>query len=243
MKKIGFVPARYASKRLPGKALKTIDSLPMFVHVCKRAELSDLDEVFLLTDNKKIIEEAKNFNIKTILTSSRHQNGTSRCSEGLSKIKINKRDIFLNIQGDEHLIQPKAINKMIKNFDYNKHDILVSITKSVEKNNINTVKVVFTEEKKLLYLSRNDIPSNSDNTQFITKGLSIFSYSALKSYKHLKITKLERKENHELLRCIESGLNIYGQEIENYGTSVDISSDLVKVRKLMKKDKIYNRYK
>jgi 3-deoxy-manno-octulosonate cytidylyltransferase (CMP-KDO synthetase) len=243
MKKIGFIPARYGSSRLPGKVLKTIDSLPMFVHVYKRAELSNLDEVFLLTDSRKIVDEAKKFNIKSILTSPKHENGTSRCSEGLTKIKAKKEDIFLNIQGDEPLIQPQAINEMIKYFDFKKHDILVSVTKSAESENLNTVKVVFTEDHRLLYLSRNDIPSNSESSKYITKGLSVFSYNALKRYQDLKITKLEKKENHELLRCIESGVSIYGQQIQNYGTSVDIDSDLEKVRKIMLTDKIYTQYK
>jgi len=242
MKKIGFIPARYASKRLPGKALKKIGSLPMFAHVYKRAEMSNLDEVYVLTDHEKIIKESEKFNIKAILTRPEHENGTSRCVEGLDKVDCNENDLFLNIQGDEPLVEPRLINKMIKGFNSDKHDILVSITKSLEKNNKNTVKVVFTKNKRLLYLSRNDIPSNSDNFHFITKGLSVFSYSALKKYKNIKISQLEKKENHELLRCIENGLNIYGLEIPNYGSSVDTNSDLLEVRKLITKNIIYKKY-
>ena len=61
-------------------------------------------------------------------------------------------------------------------------------------------------------------------------------------YKNIKISQLEKKENHELLRCIENGLNIYGLEIPNYGSSVDTNSDLLEVRKLITKNSIYKKY-
>ena len=139
MKKIGFIPARYASKRLPGKALKKIGSLPMFAHVYKRAEMSNLDEVYVLTDHEKIIKESEKFNIKAILTRPEHENGTSRCVEGLDKVDCNENDLFLNIQGDEPLVEPRLINKMIKGFNSDKHDILVSITK--KSNNTKVLKI------------------------------------------------------------------------------------------------------
>jgi len=99
MNAVGIIPVRLESSRLPNKAILDIGGLPMFVHTCKRALLAEtLDEVFLATDNIKIVEIANKHNIKVIMTDTIHKNSTERIAEACEKIDC---DIIVNIQGDE----------------------------------------------------------------------------------------------------------------------------------------------
>ena len=124
MKLIGLIPARYKSTRFPGKPLELIEGLPMFAHVYFRSKLANLDEVYICTDSNEILNKAKELNIPAILTSKNHKNGTDRCAEAVKKLSVNNSNLIINIQGDEPLISPLLINRLIKNFNVNKMDIL-----------------------------------------------------------------------------------------------------------------------
>ena len=101
---------RYESSRLYGKALKKISGIPAVVHVYKRSKLSkELDDLYVVTDSKKIIAELKKHNVKVLLTK-KHNNGTERIHEASKKIRS---EIIINIQGDEVLVDPKNIDKLI----------------------------------------------------------------------------------------------------------------------------------
>ena len=106
VKKVGLVPSRLNSSRLPEKALELIEGMPMFAHVYFRAKESSLQDVYLLTDSQKIKEAAESYSIKTLITSTNHRNGTERCYEGGKILGLKDDDIIIDIQGDEPLINP-----------------------------------------------------------------------------------------------------------------------------------------
>ena len=111
---IGLIPTRLNSSRLPNKALLEIDKIPLVIHTYKRAKLSKkLDELIICCDDKKIYDVAKRFKAKAILTSKHHTNGTERIAEAYKKIN-KKYDIIVDIQGDEPLISPFHIDKVIE---------------------------------------------------------------------------------------------------------------------------------
>ena len=86
MKIIGLIPTRMNSSRLPNKSLLPINGIPMIVHVYKRSKLSKkLDDLIICCDDKKILSIAKKYNIKAILTSKHHTNGTERIAEAVVK--------------------------------------------------------------------------------------------------------------------------------------------------------------
>ena len=90
MKIIGLIPTRIGSTRLPSKPLLEINNIPLIIHTYKRAIMSKkLDDVIICCDDKKILEVAKKFNAKAILTSKKHKNGTERILEGYIKQKKN----------------------------------------------------------------------------------------------------------------------------------------------------------
>jgi len=124
VKIISLIPARYESSRFPGKPLELIEGLPMFAHVYFRSKLANLDESYICTDSYEILNKAKELKIPAILTSKNHKNGTDRCAEAAQKLSLNSSNLIINLQGDEPLISPMLINRLIKNFNLKKMDIL-----------------------------------------------------------------------------------------------------------------------
>ena len=244
MKKIGLIPCRMESSRLPNKPLKEISGLPMFSHVYFRSKLSNLDEVYVCTDSDEIAEVAKKFKIPIIITSKDHKNGTERCAEASRKLNLSSDDLIIDVQGDEPLINPKDINNLIKNFNYNFHEILLGYTSEPKANNVNTVKVTLNENSRVLYLSRNDIPYNfRDNVKLLKQtGLVGFSFRALNDFVKFKTTEIENIEGVELLRAIFYEMKIFGFEVHSDTNSVDTNQDLDLARDLMKSDKFVNQY-
>ena len=108
MRVIGLIPSRFGSTRLPGKALLMIDGLPLVVHTMKRAQLAEsLDEVYVCTDSEKIADVVVKHGGKYIITRTDHINGTERIAEAAENLKA---DFFVDVQGDEPLLNPNHIN-------------------------------------------------------------------------------------------------------------------------------------
>ncbi len=244
---IGLIPSRLGSKRLPAKALLKINDYPLVVHVYKRALLSKkLSDVYVCCDDKKIFNTVKSFGGQAILTSRKHKNGTERIEEAYKKLK-KKYDLIIDIQGDEPLIDPLQIDKVIdfhlKNL---KTDIVVPSLKIDQTENQNIVKIVKDINKNVMYFSRSTIPFNFENKKFpLFKHLSIISFKpeALKKYVKSKQTHLEKIEGIELLRGLEIGLNIKSPDFVGDSFSVDVKKDYVKAQIKFTKDKYFKHYK
>ena len=126
IKKVGLVPSRLNSSRLPEKALELIEDMPMFAHVYFRAKESLLEEVYLLTDSQKIKKAAESYGIEALITNTNHRNGTERCFEGAEILGLKDDDIIIDIQGDEPLIDPLDISKILNFYIETEHEIVVS---------------------------------------------------------------------------------------------------------------------
>ena len=245
-KVIGLIPTRLLSTRLPKKPLIKINNIPLIIHTYRRAMLAkNLDDLIICCDDKKIIDIAKKYNAKAILTSKKHKNGTERIFEGYNKIKKNY-DLIIDIQGDEPLISPNQIDQVIsfhlKNY---KTEIILPTLKFKTISSYNIVKVVADNKQKVLYLSRSKVPHNfNKNSDYYLKHLSIISFlpKALKKFCNHKQTRLEKIEGIELMRALEIGLKIKTINLKGNTFSVDIKEDLKKAKKFMKKDKLFKIY-
>ncbi len=241
---IGLIPVRLNSSRLFKKAILEIDNMPMFVHTYKRSLLSKkLSEVYICTDSKEIIKIAKKFNCKYITTGS-NLTGTDRISEASKKIK-KKYDFIIDIQGDEPLIDPKHIDKVvdwhIKNSNF---DIVVPSLKSEIIDTPHIVKIV-KSAKKVIYFSRSLIPNPFKKKQnYFLKHLSVISFKpeSLKKFKKLPQGNLEKIEGIELLRALENNMLIGTFNLKGSSFSVDTKEDFLKAIKFMNIDKIRNKY-
>ena len=178
MKILGLIPTRIGSSRLPAKPLLEISGIPLIIHTYKRALLSKrLDDIYICCDDKRIAKVAKKFKAKYILTSPRHNNGTERIAEAYIKLK-KKYDFVVDIQGDEPLISPHHIDKVIHTHEkYIEYDIILPTLKIKVADDYNIVKVVTNKKNEVLYLSRTKIPLEfKSHSKYFNKHLSIISF-------------------------------------------------------------------
>jgi 3-deoxy-manno-octulosonate cytidylyltransferase (CMP-KDO synthetase) len=237
MKIIGVIPCRYQSSRFPGKSLALINGKPMMWHVYQRAlESNVLDEVYIATDDERIVKVANEHNLKTVMTSDKHETGTDRVAEVASKIKA---DFYINIQGDEPFIEPEAIKlvaQVIIDCDNplvqaaNAYTSMQDISDVVDTN---TVKVVMDVNQRALAYSRQPIPYPKSNTAKFSKqlGLYAFKQSGLQVFSENLPANLEKVEGVEMYRLLEHGYSIQMVKTNDVSISVDTPSDLKRVQK------------
>ena len=234
-----IIPARYSSKRLPGKPLIDINGIPMIIRTfnqCKKAVPAS--KIIIATDDKRIQKICSKNGINSIITSKKCLTGTDRIAEVAKKIK---KSFYINVQGDEPICNPKDIKKIVNFAKKNPNLIINGYTEIEDKEMFyspNVPKVVFDKNEKLLYMSRAPIPSNKKQT-FIKSWRQVciysFPYKSLKIYTSIKKkTTLELIEDLESNRFLELGYQVKMLKMSNKSVAVDTKEDLVKVRKLVK---------
>ena len=247
-KTIGLIPSRLNSRRLTKKSLQLIDKLPLIIHTYRRVQLSKkIDEVYICCDSKEVIKIAKQYGAKAILTSKKHKCGTDRIYEAFKKLKKDNFSQIVNIQGDEPLIDPKNIDKVVEYHKKNKkYDIILPNLPIQFQKNENLVKIIFNKNKEIIFLTRSDTPYQfRKKIDIIYKHLSIISFTplALKKFYKSKRTKLEIIEDVELLRALDIGLKIKTFSLRGDSFSIDVKKDLLKAKKKMIFDYYYKIYK
>ena len=181
MNVIIVIPARFKSSRYPGKPLINLLGKPMIIWVAELSARSiGKKNVYIATENERIAKEVKKAGFKAIKTSKNCLTGTDRVAEVAKKIKA---DIYINVQGNKPLVKPKNIKKVIKkkkkNFNYVINSY-ATINKNENENNKNRPKVIFSDNKKLIYISRQAIPGfkekkNKPNVYY--KQVCIYAYN------------------------------------------------------------------
>lgn len=235
MKAIGVIPARFKSSRFPGKPLVKILGKPMIIWVCEVVEAAlGLENTYVATDNDEIAETVKDFGYTAIITSEDNLTGTDRLAEVSKKIHA---DIYINVQGDEPLVEPSDIKKVLKVKLENKDTIvnaMTKITSDEDPSSLNLPKVITDLNNNLVYMSRLAIPGNKSGTMFgdYYKQVCIYAFTknelALFASRKTK-TPLESKEDIEILRFLEMGKKIKMVEVNKSSLAVDVPSDLEKV--------------
>ena len=193
-KVIGLIPSRLESVRLPGKALLDICGIPMVIHTYKRALFSKLlDEVYICTDSIEIANVCEKNNASYIMTSPNHRNGTERISEASKQ--FSNVDFFIDIQGDEPLIDPNHIDSVINFHKNNDYDLILPHISSEEVISKNIVKVI-ESRGRVIYLTRANCPYPFREKLLLKKHLSIISFSpeALALYSKFDESALEKVE-------------------------------------------------
>jgi len=239
MKYYLVIPARYNSKRFPGKPLIDICGIPMIIRTynqCKK--VVPKSKILIATDDKRIQKVCEKEKINVIMTSKKCLTGTDRVAEVAKKFKA---DFYLNIQGDEPLCNPTDIKKLLTAAKKNPKTIINGYTDIKEKKQFyspNIPKAVFDNKENLLYMSRSPIPINKKQ-KFVKAWRQVciysFPYKSLKIYNSVKKkTTLESIEDLESNRFLELGYQVKMLKMSNKSVAVDTKEDLVKVRKLVK---------
>jgi len=246
------IPARYASSRLPGKALLTLGGKPMIQWVYERACASQAHEVLIATDDLLIVSAAHSFGAQTVMTAVTHESGTDRIAEVARRQGWADSDIVVNVQGDEPVIPPALIDQVASLLQSNPSaqiaTLATPITSLTEFMDPNAVKVVTDGEGRALYFSRAPIPWERDGassgivsqTSFAgaRRHVGIYGYrvSGLLRLASLERTALEQHEKLEQLRALENGLEIrVADSVEQPGPDVNTAADLERVTALLRR--------
>jgi 3-deoxy-manno-octulosonate cytidylyltransferase (CMP-KDO synthetase) len=226
---LAVIPARYSSKRLPGKALATIDSVPLVLHVLRRVQRANsVDRVIVATDDVRIFKVVADAGGEAWMTREDHACGTDRVAEVAAKIDAS---IVVNVQGDEALIEPDVIDAVVKVLGDTSIAVATPITRFLSRaaaEDPNRVKVVIGLHGEAVYFSRAVVPSGGPWWQHI--GVYGFQAQALQRFAHWPVSALERSEKLEQLRFIANGVAIRTVPIEGLTLSVDTPEDLASVR-------------
>ncbi|NMB96080.1 MAG: 3-deoxy-manno-octulosonate cytidylyltransferase [Clostridiaceae bacterium] len=239
-KAIGIIPARYGSTRLEGKPLKDICGKPMIQHVYERAsKASSLQQVFIATDDIRIMDAVKAFGGQAVMTSPNHNTGTDRIAEVAKDMDV---DIVVNIQGDEPLILPEIIDEITTELIADNNVVMTTgcciITDKEMYTDPNVVKVVFDKNNYALYFSRSLIPyPRKTGCSEAYEHIGIYAYRKDFLMKYISIdgTPLSLTESLEQLKVLELGykIKVVNTKFPYNALSVDTIDDLVKVRRIM----------
>ena len=235
---LGVIPARYASTRFPGKSLAKIDSRTMLEHVYERASMARyLGPIVIATDDERISDAARAFGARVKMTRADHVSGTDRVAEVASAFE--DVDLVVNVQGDEPLIDPGAIDAAILPLLEEPAIPMGTLKKKIENPHEmldpNVVKVVTDRFEKAIYFSRAAIPhSPSPAVHFKHLGLYVYRRNFLLKYSDLPVGPLERTERLEQLRALENGFKIRVVETDYESLGVDTPGDLERVRELIR---------
>ena len=232
MKVLGIIPARYESSRFPGKPLAKILGKSMIQRVYEQSKKCvELNELIIATDDKRIYKHALTFNANVMMTSKSHTTGTDRCGEVLQNLK-NPYDIVVNIQGDEPLINPFKIKKVISLFNNSKTDI-ATLAKKITSNKIikdkNTPKVMIDDCNKALQFCRKIEDPISLKKYYQHIGIYAYKSAILEKIINLPQTINEKKESLEQLRWLDHRYKIYVGLTNLNSISVDTPEDIIKV--------------
>jgi len=236
MRIVGVIPARYDSSRYPGKPLADICGKPMIQHVYERSiKASRLDRLVVATDDSRILNVVEGFAGEALLTRSDHSSGTDRVAEVAGLLGLAEDDVLVNIQGDEPLVEPVMIERLIEAMERSPECPMATLAfagrNEADYRSSNVVKVVVDESGRALYFSRSPIPfcrDGSEESLPFLKHLGFYAYrhGFLKTFTGLAPGKLELLEKLEQLRALEHGYTIQValSPVETHG--VDTPEDL-----------------
>jgi 3-deoxy-manno-octulosonate cytidylyltransferase (CMP-KDO synthetase) len=236
---LGVIPARFASSRFPGKALAPLAGKPMIQHVWERAQQSSyLRDLLVATDDERIAEVVRGFGGRVRMTRADHPSGTDRLAEVASS---EQASLYVNIQGDEPLIDPGAIDAAILSVYGNESISMGTLKKTIidpaDIVNPNVVKVVTNLLGEAIYFSRYPIPYDRDGRSKVPLyskhiGLYVYQRDFLLAYPDLTVGPLETAECLEQLRALENGYKIRVVPTEYESLGVDTPEDLERVNQL-----------
>lgn len=240
MKIIAVIPARYESSRFQGKPLAEICGKLMIERVYLQAKkVKEFDEVYVATDDERIFNACEERGVKAVMTSTSHRTGTDRIGEVAEKIQA---DLYVNIQGDEPLIEPNTIRKAIIPFVENSEtdievtNLMTEIHDPVDLINFTVPKVIAAKDGRGIYLTRSASPFPKGNIDVkYYKQVCVYGFTprALKFYcdygKKYGKAKIEAIEDIEILRFIENGYKVQYLEVDSQTIAVDTPNDLQRV--------------
>ena len=237
LKTLGVIPARYGSTRVPGKALADVAGRPMIQRVYERcARASRLDDLCVATDDARIADACAAFGAKVVLTAAEHPSGTDRVAEVATQLEA---DVYVNVQGDEPLIEPAAVDAAAAPFDGDAAVVMTTLARPVSPADAaglaspNLCKVVVDRNGDALYFTRALVPYRRAPQVPLSYlrhvGVYGFRRDFLLRFTTLEPTPLEAAEGLEMLRALAHGFKIRVVIGDFVSQGVDTPEDLAAV--------------
>lgn len=240
---IAIIPARFASTRFPGKMLAPLEGYPLVYHTWRQTcQARRVERVLVATDSTEVLEALAPLGVEVVLTRADHATGTDRLAEVAAGLDA---DIIVNVQGDEPLIEPSAIDAVIEPLLADPSLQMATarrrMTDPAAVNDPNVVKVVCDQRNRALYFSRLPIPGIRDEADRAKAagchwqhiGLYVYRRDFLLAYARLPQSPLEALEKLEQLRALENGYDIAVIETDYMVIGVDVPEDLDAVRTIV----------
>lgn len=231
-----IIPARYKSSRFPGKALVDLRGKSLVQRVWERCCMAlPKEDVFVATEDTRIKDHCESKGIQVVMTTDKCLTGTDRVYEASLNIDA---DLFVNVQGDEPLVSPDDILKVINAYISDPSSVycgMCGITSEEDFRSTSIPKVVTKDNNDLLYMSRAAIPTNKQmGFEGAMKQVCIYAFpkKALEDFgKSKSKSKLEQIEDIEILRFFELGYNIKMVPVSQSSIAVDFPKDVERVEK------------
>jgi 3-deoxy-manno-octulosonate cytidylyltransferase (CMP-KDO synthetase) len=243
-----LIPARLASTRLPDKPLADLAGVPMVVRVAQRCRAAGARAVVVAADSPRILEACQAHGVDAVLTRADHPTGSDRLAEACTLLGLDGRDIVVNVQGDEPLIDPALVAACAERLQAHPECVMSTAAHTIdsveEYLNPNVVKVVTDAAGRALYFSRAPMPWWRDgHAQGVTalpdpaplRHIGIYGYTAgfLRRFPALPPAPLEQIESLEQLRVLWHGERIVVHlSPQRPGPGVDTPEDLARVRRI-----------
>ena len=246
MKIAAIIPSRYGSTRFSAKPLAMILGKPMIQWTCEQAgKASNVTDVWVATDDKRIVEAVEKFGGRAMMTSEKNRSGTDRVGEAADIMGLSDDDIVINVQGDQPAFCPKVLNDVTAPFESSpdvEMSTLAVITRDrSEIEEHKECKVTFGDDGFALYFSRSPIPWARDpGTVFDTyKHLGIYAYTKrfLDTFRKLEEGRLERVEKLEQLRALEHGHKVLVVKTPHDSPEVDVPEDIPRIEKYIRENR------
>jgi 3-deoxy-manno-octulosonate cytidylyltransferase (CMP-KDO synthetase) len=227
-----IIPARWHSTRFPGKPLHMIAGKPLLRHVWERCQRArKIARTIIATDDMRVAEAAFDWGAGVSLTSAKHQSGTDRIAEVAARTK--KFSIIINVQGDEPLIDPRLIDRLVLMLEKNRTIGMVTaahpFANSGDAISPHQVKVVTDLAGNALYFSRLPVPfmqERKSGVKFLRhQGVYAFRRDVLLQFVKWKPTPLERAESLEQLRALENGVKVHVLVTKQGSPGIDTRAD------------------
>ena len=230
---LGAIPARWASRRFPGKALVEIAGRPLVAWVVKAALAArTLDAVVVVTDDERIARAAESAGGRGVVIRRDAASGSDRIAQLLgSDAECARARIVVNVQGDEPLLEPAAIDAAVEGIRAEPDADIVTLSRPIRPDeradDPDLVKVAVGERGFALYFSRAAIPHGDAGRVHV--GLYAFRRDAFDRFAAAAPTALERAESLEQLRALEIGLRIRVAPFDSRSIGVDVPADVPRV--------------
>lgn len=236
---VGVIPARFASTRFPGKPLVSIAGTPMIVRVWERARrAASLDRLVVATDDDRIATVCREAGMDVVMTAATHETGTDRIAEVATRVA---GDVFVNVQGDEPLLDPAAIDQCVEclassvSRGIEVATVFIDATSREQLESTSSVCLVPTIDGCVLTFSRLPVPLEfrAPFAHKIHVGLFAFTAGALARFASRAPGPVERAESIELLRFLEYGDRIACRPIATGPIGVDRPEDVARVEAIL----------